>query len=283
MPQAIYMQKDQDQDLENLIIISKTLLRYGILKSNSDEFILEVMQKLYNKQADNISEGKKLDPLHKTKAIFKKVNGKKNKSEFLEEFRATVFIMTNLYSDGLYEENFDKIVQNHIDARGKITQKKFENNNKWVLSINDNNKLTKLIEPEDTSEKSKPAKSISEPSLILKDQQDKILSEFGCKDVVGFWDFIVENYEKYVDLSKEMCDREYLIVAKKINKEVINLFYINFELCPGPSDWGHDFDRGGLAASAQICYDGEAGHKIKERTEEELNAELGFDLFEWFD
>ncbi len=31
------------------------------------------MQKLYNKQADNISEGKKLDPLHKTKAIFKKV------------------------------------------------------------------------------------------------------------------------------------------------------------------------------------------------------------------
>lgn len=139
MPQSIYMQKDQDQDLENLIIISKTLLRYGILKSNSDEFILEVMQKLYNKQADNISEGKKLDPLHKTKAIFKKVNGKKNKSEFLEEFRATVFIMTNLYSDGLYEEKFDKIVQNHIDARGEITQKKFENNNKWVLSINDNN------------------------------------------------------------------------------------------------------------------------------------------------
>ncbi len=52
------------------------------------------------------------------------MNGKKNKSEFLEEFRATVFIMTNLYSDGLYEEKFDKIVQNHIDARGKITQKK---------------------------------------------------------------------------------------------------------------------------------------------------------------
>ena len=241
------------------------------------------MQKLYNKPADNISEGKKLDPLHKTKAIFKKVNGKKNKSEFLEEFRATVFIMTNLYSDGLYEEKFDKIVQHHIDARGKIAQKKFESNKKWVLSINDNNKLTKLIEPEDTSEKSKPAKSISEPSLIMKNQKDKILSEFGCKDIVGFWDFIVENYEKYVDLSKEMCDREYLIVAKKINKEVINLFYINFELCPGPSGVGHDFDRGGLAASAQICYDGEAGHKIKERTEEELNAELGFDLFEWFD
>jgi hypothetical protein len=38
-----------------------------------------------------------------------------------------------------------------------------------------------------------------------------------------------------------------------------------------------------LAESAQICYDGEAGHKIKERTEEELNVELGFDLFEWFD
>ena len=134
-----------------------------------------------------------------------------------------------------------------------------------------------------TDEKTITADSTSSQSLILKDQQDKILSEFGCKNVVGFWDFIVANYEKYVDLSQEMFDREYLIVAKKINKEVINLFYINFEFCPGPSDLGHDYDRGLLAESAQICYDGEAGHKIKERTEEELNAELGFDLFEWFD
>ena len=91
------------------------------------------------------------------------------------------------------------------------------------------------------------------------------------------------NYEKYVDLSQEMFDREYLIVAKKINNEVINLFYINFELCPGPSGVGHDFDRGGLAASAQIYYEGDEEYMIKERTEEELNAELGFDLFEWFD
>ena len=138
-------------------------------------------------------------------------------------------------------------------------------------------------EAEVYSEKSKPAKSISEPSLIMKNQQDKILSEFGCKDIVGFWDFIVENYEKYVDLSKEMFDREYLIVAKKINNEVINLFYINFELCPGPSDRGHDFDRGLLSESAQIYYEGDEEYMIKERTEEELNAELGFDLFEWFD
>ncbi len=72
MPQSIYMQKDQDQDLENLIIISKTLLRYGILKSNSDEFILEVMQKLYNKQADNISEGKNLIHYIKQKQFLKK-------------------------------------------------------------------------------------------------------------------------------------------------------------------------------------------------------------------
>ena len=141
----------------------------------------------------------------------------------------------------------------------------------------------KAPKTEKTDEKTITADSTSSQSLILKDQQDKILSEFGCKNVVDFWDFIVANYEKYVDLSQEMFDREYLIVAKKINKEVINLFYINFWLCPGPSDRGHDFDRGLLAESAQICYDGEAGHKIKERTEEELNAELGFDLFEWFD
>ena len=146
-----------------------------------------------------------------------------------------------------------------------------------------NGEIKKASETEKTDEKTITADSTSSQSLILKDQQDKILSEFGCKNAVGFWDFMVENYEKYVDLSKEMFDREFLIVAKKINKEVINLFYINFELCPGPSDVGHDYDRGLLAESAQICYDGEAGHKIKERTEEELNVELGFDLFEWFD
>ena len=98
-----------------------------------------------------------------------------------------------------------------MNAR-KIAQKKFESTKKWVLSINDNNKLF-------TSEKSKPAKSISVTLTdYVKNQKDKILSEFGCKNVVGFWDFIVKNHEKYVDLSKEMFDREYLIVAKKINK-----------------------------------------------------------------
>ena len=141
----------------------------------------------------------------------------------------------------------------------------------------------KAPKTEKTDEKTITADSTSSQSLILKDQQDKILSEFGCKNVVDFWDFIVANYEKYVDLSQEMFDREYLIVAKKINKEVINLFYINFELCPGPSDVGHDYDRGLLAESAQICYEGDEEYMIKERTEEELNTALGFDMFEWFD
>ena len=72
MPQSIYMQKDQDQDLENLIIISKTLLRYGILKSNSDEFILEVMQKLYNKRLITFQKGKNLIHYIKQKQFLKK-------------------------------------------------------------------------------------------------------------------------------------------------------------------------------------------------------------------
>jgi hypothetical protein len=38
-----------------------------------------------------------------------------------------------------------------------------------------------------------------------------------------------------------------------------------------------------LSESAQIYYEGDEEYMIKERTEEELNAELGFDLFEWFD
>jgi hypothetical protein len=120
-----------------------------------------------------------------------------------------------------------------------------------------NGEIKKASETEKTDEKTITADSTSSQSLILKDQQDKILSEFGCKNVVDFWDFIVANYEKYVDLSQEMFDREYLIVAKKINNEVINLFYINFELCPGPSDRGHDFERGLLSESAQIYYEGD--------------------------
>jgi len=141
----------------------------------------------------------------------------------------------------------------------------------------------KAPKAEKTDEKTLTADSTSSQSLILKDQKGKILSEFECKNVVEFWDFIVNNYEKYVDLSKEMFDREYLIVAKKINKDVINLFYINFEFCPGPSDVGHDYDRGLLAESAQICYEGDEEYMIKERTDEELNTALGFDMFEWFE
>ena len=155
-----------------------------------------------------------------------------------------------------------------------------------VLSREKNKKTIqteKTPKSEKTDEKTLTADSTTSQSLILKDQKDKILYEFECKNVVEFWDYIVKTYEEYVDLSKEMFDREYLIVAKKINKDVINLFYINFEFCPGPSEEGHDFDRGLLAESAQICYEGDEEYMIKERTEEELNMVLGFDMFEWFE
>ena len=145
------------------------------------------------------------------------------------------------------------------------------------------NQNEKKSTAEKTNKKRSSADSISSESLFLKDQKDKILSEFECKNVVEFWDYIVKTYEEYVDLSKEMNDREYLVVAKIINKDVINLFYINFEFCPDPSDEGHDYDREILAESAQICYEGDEEYMIKERTEEELNMVLGFDMFEWFE